>query len=278
MPELQSNSLYTQIGVRDFATSTEIAEKLSRLQDIDSGELQTAVEILADYSLKNAYDMVLEAWTNPDRLLPRFATPEAAKVVIDVAKRTGFELNEVHTNTFQVRMPLTTESSEEREPVAANQGFDIKIGNRTLILETAKFIAHRERRSQRIRLEVISGESHSLLDIPDTIVQEETIQGDEGVLLRLKQSETKIETVNFAILNQSQSLTAPLAEGGRYLFSKSRQSIAASFQVRDSNDRIKQLIRCYYRDLADLVSQLDSRIGRQATLKSFINYFERYHS
>ena len=246
--------------------------------DVDSDERKAAAEILTDYKLKNAYDMVLEAWGNPDRMLPRFATQEAATIVIEVAKRAGFVLNEIHTNTYQVRTNSPPEKSDEQEPATDDQDLEIKVGSRQLIFATSKFIAHKERFKQRIVLETFSSESNSLQFIPDTIVQDETVQGDEGLLIQLKQGESQIEQVNFAILNQSQCLAAPLAEGGSYLFSKSNQSIAIGFQVRDSNERIRQLIRGYYRDLANLVTQLDSRIARQATLKSFMSYFERYYS
>lgn len=278
MPDLRSNNLYAQIGIRDFATSTEIAEKLSQIDDIESDELKTAAEILADYSLKNAYDMILEALANSDRLLPRFASPDAATVVIDVANRVGFNLKEVHTNTYQIISTTTPDSSGRHERDDENTDLRIKVGNQELMLEAARFIAHRDRFSKKIVLETDTAESRSLVFIPDTIVQDDTKQGDEGILIRLKQIEGLAEPISFAILNQSQRLTAPLAAGGRYLFSKSRQTIANSYQIRDSNERVKQLIRSYYRDLAELISHLDSRIGQKVTVRSYIKYFERYHN
>ena len=120
MPELRSKSLYAQLGIRDFATSTEIAKEVSQMGDVDSDERKAAAEILTDYKLKNAYDMVLEAWGNPDRMLPRFATQEAATIVIEVAKRAGFVLNEIHTNTYQVRTNSPPEKSDEQEPTNLN--------------------------------------------------------------------------------------------------------------------------------------------------------------
>lgn len=278
MPDPRSSSLYTQIGIRDFATSTEIAQRLFETGDDESEELQTAIEILTDYSLKNAYDMVLEAWSNSDRLLPRFATPEAANVVIDVASRVGFELKEIHTNTFQVRATAATDVLDENEPAGEDQELEIKVGNRQLIFEATRFVAHRDRYNQKIVLELISAESSSLLFIPDTIVQKDTNSGDKGILIQLKQFEVQTEPVSFAILNQSQGLSSPLAAGGRFLFSKSRKTIADSFQIRDSQERVQQLIRTYYRDLAGLILKFDSRIGRNVTLKSFLKYFEQYHS
>lgn len=266
-------NLYEQLGLRDFASSTEVTAQIENMTAPELNELDTAIQILTTPALKHAFDLLLEAWNRPDRLIPRFAHSDDANVVHQVASRLDLRLKEVFPNTFEIATGTTEVDRASR--ILNDQELSIRIGGKEYSIHAMPFRAHVDAFSRQVYLDIEDDNYGGISLVSDEVVQKKTRSDDEGIVFQLLAMDSD-NRLNAAIYNSSQNICSPLAASGRYLFKKNGQEIASCFQIRNSRDRIAQLIRTYYTDLASALPKIDARIDRKSTLKSFLKYSERH--
>ena len=268
-----SINLYEHIGVRDFASSTEVSARIEGLTEGQLNKFETAIQILTTASYKNAFDLLLEAWHRPDRLIPRFARADDADVVHQVASLLDLRLKEVFPNTFEI---LTGPIEPQNSSIGlGNETIDISVGGKKFTIHALPFLAHRDAFSRQVYLDIEDDNYGGISLVTDEVVQKKTRSDDEGTLFQLASFDSS-KRLNAAIYNSSQNSCSPLSASGRYLFQKNGQEIASSFQIRNSHDRIVQLIRNYYSDLAIALPRIDARIDGKSALKSFLKYSKRH--
>ena len=271
MPATNTYNLYEQLGVKDFASPTELADFISGLTEIELDELSVPVSVLKDTRSKFSYDLLLEALNRGDRLIPRLADPNDADAVRDVASRIGLSLKEVFPNTFEV---LTRPEQDSIPEPAESNPFELKVGSARLLLHALHVQALVDNWKKAVFLEIDDEEFGGVVLIRDQSVQN-SFNKDRGILFQLAVDGTD-QRLNAAFFNASQTLCTPLANAGRFLFKKTGEEIANRFQIRNSSDRIADLIRTYYSDLARCLPEIDARIPGSTTLKSFLRYAERH--
>lgn len=265
-------NLYQQLDLPDFASQSEVWSRLEQLTETENIDHQLAIEILKAPEQKNAFDMLLEAASRADQMLPRFASEDDADIVKSIAIRLGFRLNEVFPNTFEV--VANQEVSEPDIIPFEPQSSSITLGPVSMDIHSVPFVANQDLYSRSILLNLDDPDVGGARYIKDQFVQKEIQAGHRGTLFQLTVPEEI--TLNGAIYCSNLRICHPLSEAGRYFFTKSGNRIAAYFGIRNSDDRIQQLVRSYYSNLANAISRIDTRINRKLTLKSFMSYAKRH--
>ena len=281
-PSLVEDTLYSVIGLPDFATPTEIEAMRRRFEsDPAFAELRASqiapglrnvFQILGDAKQKQWYDLLLEAQLRTDGLLTPIADPNERIAIQTFAHELGFELQSHSDLVFRVKRELDVAEIESNSQV---NEFSARLDDVELVFSSYPCIAQlfEEVDSIHLRLRL---QTNQLISITSGFSRIVASHGDEMRLICLSHDSGNSE-LHAAYINRSQGVFAPLEHAGKNLFAGDRVQIAERLGIRGRPDRIRKLIREYYRSLADAIAFFEAQVDKRACAQSTLNFANRVH-
>ncbi len=276
-------SLYETLGVEEFASTFKVNEAIDKLRSTDQlndKRTQLAIEILTDHELKEAYNMLLESRNSGNNQLPHIQDETFLTTVLDLAKRTGFNVQQQQHGSLivgadPIQLDQTIDEGGATEPPSPDVD-DFTVGRMPIKLLATPFVVTPAFLNSATQIRYVDTQGNpKVVRSNGQNLLNSTEPGDRGliVLAGLDQDEPSFEA---ALINQFQNIVVPLSAGDAW-FNQSSVEIAYQFRIRNTPARISKIIREYYRELAEFLPRFDNNVRAQTAKSTFLKYAKLQH-
>jgi len=278
------DTLYSIIGLRDFASATEVEMMLHQFEtspefaDLRRSQLASGLtnvfSILLSPQSKQWYDLLLEAQLRSDGYLTPIHDPHERAAICNFAKELGIELVPVSEWVFRIR-PIAGDEPESVSESAVRQ-FPVQLASIQIVFHgfTCKVASGYDFDTPQVVLHWQHGQSFPFRSGEIKIVGS---GGDRVVLIGID-SDPGTEQFQAGYINRSQSVFSPLEHAGNSLFSGSREEVAERLGIRARPDSIRKAISQYYRQLANAICHFEPEIDRDSVEAACARFGKKLHS